>query len=149
MILEFNKEFFFLSNFYKCRVEYNGLVYPSSENAYQASKCKDVNLKPQFTNITARESKNLGRKSKLIENWDNRKYDIMKEIVKQKFKDQTLRRRLANTSPHYLVEGNYWHDNIWGDCNCKRDSCSLIGSNWLGKILMAERDSIVKEFMRK
>lgn len=37
-----------------------------------------------------------------------------------------------------IVEGNYWHDNYWGNCTC--DKCKNIeGQNKLGKILMKIR----------
>jgi predicted NAD-dependent protein-ADP-ribosyltransferase YbiA (DUF1768 family) len=34
--------FRFLSNFHVCAIEYEGLIYPSTENAYQASKVVPV-----------------------------------------------------------------------------------------------------------
>ena len=45
------------------------------------------------------------------------------------------------TAPAPLLEGNYWHDNYWGDCKCK--TCEKTeGQNKLGRILMIVRKEI-------
>ena len=36
MINRFVDEYYFLSNFYECPVEYNGIVYGNNEAAFQA-----------------------------------------------------------------------------------------------------------------
>ena len=38
VIDSFVGEYYFLSNFYPCSIEHDGLRYPSSEHAYQAAK---------------------------------------------------------------------------------------------------------------
>jgi predicted NAD-dependent protein-ADP-ribosyltransferase YbiA (DUF1768 family) len=43
--------------------------------------------------------------------------------------------RLLLTGDEELIEGNYWHDHIWGVCDGT-------GTNWLGKILMEIRDEL-------
>ena len=49
-----------------------------------------------------------------------------------------LREKLFKTGDLLLVEGNYWHDNYWGDCFC--DKCKgRKGENFLGRILMNVR----------
>jgi len=66
----------------------------------------------------------------------------MRSAVKAKFKQNSeLLKLLIATKPHDLIEGNYWHDNIWGDCLCSR--CKNIkGQNLLGKILMEVREEL-------
>jgi len=57
----------------------------------------------------------------------------MSEVVHAKFaQNKDIRIQLVNTFPHDLVEGNTWHDYFYGVCNGQ-------GTNWLGRILMAER----------
>ena len=58
------------------------------------------------------------------------------------FKQNILAREtLLGTSTKELVEGNYWHDNVWGDCSCEK--CKNIkGQNLLGKQLMQVRQEI-------
>lgn len=38
----FRGEYDFLSNFYKCNVEHEGVIYSSVENAFQAAKTLDL-----------------------------------------------------------------------------------------------------------
>lgn len=43
-----NKEYEWLSNMYPCEVVMYGFIYPSVENAYQASKCECLSDRPMF-----------------------------------------------------------------------------------------------------
>ena len=47
-ISSFTGEYEFLSNFYLCRIPYGGIIYPSAETAFQASKCPDTNDRERF-----------------------------------------------------------------------------------------------------
>jgi hypothetical protein len=47
--------------------------------------------------------------------------------------------RLLATDPHSLIEGNIWHDQVWGDCRCGGSRCVGPGNNWLGYLLMVRR----------
>jgi predicted NAD-dependent protein-ADP-ribosyltransferase YbiA (DUF1768 family) len=50
-----------------------------------------------------------------------------------------LRQKLITTKGKTLIEGNFWHDNTWGDCYC--ENCKdTKGKNLLGRSLMALRD---------
>jgi predicted NAD-dependent protein-ADP-ribosyltransferase YbiA (DUF1768 family) len=49
-----------------------------------------------------------------------------------------LARQLLDTHGVLLVEGNTWHDQVWGSCRCD-DHCDTPGGNALGVILMAVR----------
>jgi len=55
---------------------------------------------------------------------------------------------LIQTDGYKLVEGNHWHDNIWGDCKCSK--CENIpGENWLGKVLIQLREGFINgEYVR-
>jgi predicted NAD-dependent protein-ADP-ribosyltransferase YbiA (DUF1768 family) len=62
-------------------------------------------------------------------------------IIRNKFSDKYMSDLLLNTGDEELIEGNYWHDNYWGNCTCSK--CKDIeGQNKLGKILMKVRDEI-------
>jgi ribA/ribD-fused uncharacterized protein len=86
------------------------------------------------------ESKKLGRQIKLRSDWEGIKDNIMYTGVLAKFAQHSdLKQQLLDTHPLILIEGNYHHDNYWGDCYCKK--CQKIaGKNSLGKILMYVRD---------
>jgi ribA/ribD-fused uncharacterized protein len=90
---------------------------------------------------TPGKAKRLGRAITLRTDWETVKYDIMLMGLRLKFCDKELREKLRKTGDEMLVEGNYWHDNIWGDCSC--DACkNRPGRNELGKLLMQVRNEI-------
>ena len=141
MIKLFMGAYEFLSNYYDpCPVTFEGRTYRNSEAAYQAQKCRYDDKKDLFMELSPDEAKGLGKRITIIEDWDDKKLDIMREIVHAKFiQHPELVPRLLNTGGEWLLEGNYWHDNFYGDCQCP-DCRGIPGRNWLGHILMDERD---------
>lgn len=142
MIARFTEEYRFLSNFWPCRIEFEGETYASAEHAYQAAKTLDKDARRPFwakPTIRAGEAKKLGspKKLKLRPDWDSVKYGIMYSLVEQKFKDPELAKMLISTIGHDLVEGNEHNDVVWGVCRGK-------GTNWLGRILMDVREKLVE-----
>lgn len=125
----------YLSNFFPCSlgIWYEGLRYPSTEHAYQAAKVDSHDRLP-FTTCNAKEVKRLGGNVSLdVEQWESVKYDVMLQLVTQKFAThKKLREKLLATGNAYLEETNHWHDQTWGVCNG-------MGKNWLGQILMNVR----------
>ncbi len=129
-----------LSNFHECPVYFEGIIFPSSENAYQAAKV-DADYRNRFRNISAAKAKKEWKKMPRIdaskEEWDARKYDVMSVILFDKFyRNKDLREKLMETEKNhmYLEETNHWKDTFWGvDIN-------LGGKNKLGQILMAIRE---------
>ena len=57
VINHFAGEYFFLSNFYPCRVAFYGMCLPSVEAAFQAAKCATPNDRVQFLNLAANQAK--------------------------------------------------------------------------------------------
>ena len=101
----FRGEYDFLSNFYKCNVEHEGVIYSSVENAFQAAKTLDLTERRQFENCTAREAKKLGKKVKLRSDWENVKVKIMCNLVFQKFNNsEYLRTRLLIVQDKVIEE---------------------------------------------
>jgi hypothetical protein len=62
----------------------------------------------------------------------------MKKFLMQKFSKHEFKSLLLSTENMFLEEGNYWHDNFWGNCYCKKCK-NIIGKNQLGKLLMKVR----------
>lgn len=148
MINEFKHEYAFLSNFYYSSVVYDGICYGTVEHAYQAQKTTDwIKKKAIQSAPTPAEAKRIGQKVTLPSNWEQIKVPIMKALILDKFlNNKDLQEKLLNTEIKYLTEGNYWHDNFWGDCGCK--SCrSIPGLNNLGEILMQTRSFISGKHM--
>lgn len=152
MIDRFNNEYKFLSNFYPCEIEYQGIEYPSVEHFYVAMKCNSdqiidnihydkISFREKVSNVsTAGKVKALGKKIKIRENWDDIKLKVMSIGLNQKFNHDDLKALLISTNDEELVEGNYWHDNFYGQCTCEK--CKGKGKNNLGKMLMRVRDEL-------
>ena len=132
-----------LTNYYLCDVVIDNLKFSSSEAAYHAQKFLDIDIKKLMTELIPDEAKHVSRELKrfIREDWENVKYDMMKKVVTEKFKQNPdCLKELLNTRPLELVEDTTgWHDNIWGECTC--DDCKNIEhQNLLGKILMEIRE---------
>ena len=135
----FDDEYSFLSNFYEHPVEYDGLIYPTNEHAFQAAKVLDIKQKEKIKNESSpSRAKFAGRHVKLRDDWEQVKIDIMYEICKKKFENKDLREKLLATGDKILIEGNTWNDDFWG-------KCTENGKNNLGLILMKIREEIKKE----
>lgn len=142
VIHAFSGDYAFLSNFWQEPVGLDGLVYPSVEHAFQASKTKVYHVRLEFTDatMTCLAAKRKGRLLSLRDDWEAVKVDVMLACLHAKFRPgYDLARRLLETGAAFLIEGNTWHDNVWGDCHCGRPQCSMPGRNRLGYLLMAVR----------
>jgi ribA/ribD-fused uncharacterized protein len=141
-IVSFTGAFKFLSNFYPCEVEYEGIKYPSSEHAYVAAKTTDIIQKYSISEMDSPgDVKRLGKKLKIRPDWEKVKITIMRSIVEAKFdQNPDLMQMLQMTRPHELIEGNSWGDTFWGQSPLGK------GKNELGKILMSVRDDISRMF---
>ena len=153
MIDCFDGDYRFLSNMYplpqKIKVVYTGIdsvckngsiEVDNTEAAYQAGKADNPKI---FENLNGIQSKKLSHKIKMttkdIEDWDTyKKFMLMKRLLKMKFAIPELKEMLLATGDEELVEGNYWHDTIWGVCDG-------VGENHLGKMLMEIREDLRNE----
>jgi hypothetical protein len=140
IINKFSDEESFLSNFYPSTLTYKGKEYKTLEHAYQAFKSEDESEQEWIRSMdTPGKAKKNGQKVHLRKDWDEFKDNLMLELLRIKFLDIDLLNQLKNTKGYLLVEGNYWHDNYFGNCDCQ--NCRNIeGQNKLGKMLMQIRD---------
>lgn len=136
----FRGQKFYLSNFYPCNVDYEGIMYPSSEHAYQASKVLDEKTRREVAQlIFPAAAKKVGQKLKLRPFWKEIKIGIMADIVRAKFtQNEDCKIRLLATGDEELIEYNTWQDRYWGVCDGQ-------GENHLGRILMKVRDELRQE----
>ena len=144
VIDSFSGEYSWLSNFYPVVIYSSGFNFQSVEIAYQASKTNNYMDWRQFALLEGKDSgkaKRMGRKVKLIRDWDLKKLSFMKRYLYQKFMYAELRGKLLATGNAILIEGNYWHDNYWGNCKCEKCK-NKPGLNHLGKMLMEIRGNI-------
>ena len=166
----FAYEWRFLSNFYPVEVRLwiteDGMiyarkmpdaaveVYASTEHAYQAAKTFITQKREVFQlasnpRLTAGQAKRIGRKLReqgQRSDWEQVNVGLMRELLQQKFDQETLKQKLLSTGTAYLEEGNTWHDTFWGVCHgklegivCKQGEHAHIGDNLLGLLLMEVR----------
>lgn len=135
----FTGKYRFLSNFFPLRhvLVIDEIEFKTVEHAYQASKTTDqVHRKIISLCGDPRDAKKFGKSVRLRDDWEEKKLEIMEDLVRQKFQnDLELQDLLFNTGDAELIEGNWWGDVFWGVSNG-------IGENHLGKILMKIRREI-------
>ena len=137
MINKFRGANRFLSNFYETKVEWEGLVYPSSEAAFQAGKTLDKEERKKFCFMKPVEAKHEGYKVTLRDDWEDVKLHVMYEVVLAKFsQNEFLKQKLIATGREWLEEGNTWGDRTWGTVNG-------VGQNLLGHVLMTVRSVLM------
>lgn len=131
---EFVDKYYFLSNFYPAPVTCFGYTFQNNEAAFQAAKCPA--RMQEFCGLNPSEAKRLGRRVYLRTDWEDIKDDVMYEVCKAKFsQNSSLAVLLLMTGNAELIEGNTWGDRVWG-------MCDGVGENRLGKILMKIRDEL-------
>ena len=128
----------FLSNFYSSKIVYNGRVYRTAEHLFQCCKSESESEREAVRACpTAAEARRAGRKVTLRKDWTFRRLGAMRAVLRLKFSDKYLAKKLIATGDSELVEENTWHDDFWGVCVCKK--CNGYGRNELGKALMRIR----------
>jgi ribA/ribD-fused uncharacterized protein len=134
-----NDAFGFLSNFAPYRVFIDGLIWPTSEHYFQASKFDEYNIRERIRAIespmkAAKEGRN--RDIPIRSNWELIKDDIMRKAIRAKFmQHHRIKVELLNTKGFCIVEQTV-NDHYWGDGG------DGSGKNMLGVLLMELRKSL-------
>lgn len=137
-IEDFRGDYRWLSNFHMVQVTFEDEVYTSTEHAYQAAKTFLPAERRAIREATScGDAKRLGQKVSMRPDWEDVKVDVMRDLLRQKFKYPELRAKLLATGRQHLVEGNTWRDFFWGVCDGD-------GENHLGRLLMDVRAEINK-----
>lgn len=131
-----------LDNFYKKDMFYQGRVWSSAENAYQAQKSADLNTKELFIKYEPEYARLYGNLIDARFDWHRVDDMYLDEILSAKFEDSELRDLLLSTGDSELVyDTTETHDNDLGHCRCA-ECISRIGQNRLGKALMKLREQL-------
>lgn len=136
------------------QLEDRWIEFPHGEHGYQWPKTLDPDERAWIlASATPGIAKRRGQQVKKRPGWDDQsipfvkqiRYIVMRAVVDAKFQLGTSATELLlSTEDAELIEGNYWHDQTWGDCRCgKKPECAEPGSNWLGKILMECRTELL------
>ena len=152
------------SNYFVHDITIDGVVYKSSEHAFQCKKflykgasktSRDYaevirNIKtPNMSRILASQKKMGGyawtkplnvlideyKSAKIDPNWDENRVDVMYNILRHKFQDPKLREILLSTGDKEIVEHTS-RDKFWADGG------DGSGKNMLGKLLVKVREEL-------
>jgi ribA/ribD-fused uncharacterized protein len=133
IIKGFSGPYRFLSNFYPAVVQLDGMYFPTVEHAYQAAKFEDVAIRRSVQVLpTPGKAKHFGGSGLIRTDWSKIRFEIMQDLVIQKFSAPEFSKMLLSTGDKYLEESNHWGDTFWG-------KSGGIGENKLGQILMEIR----------
>lgn len=153
----------FLSNFYNGKGSFFffiNMTFPTAEHAYQYVKARKAGDKKTGLLIkkaqTPKEAKTLSHQITVpfgfADEWNAIRKQVMRDILREKFKNPYLRQLLLDTKGYTLVEAT--GDKFWG-CGLNQDNPVLgdhtkwPGANWLGIILMELRAEIEIEELEK
>lgn len=142
VINTFRGRWAFLSNFHPATLVWEGITYPTSEHAFNAGKSTSPETRHWIADAeTPSDAKARGRRVPLRPGWDERiRFQVMRDVLAAKFTARPARiAALLSTGGATLIEGNTWHDNVWGDCRCGCPACAEPGQNHLGRLLMELR----------
>lgn len=124
------------SNFQSSPIYGNGVRYPTVEHYFQAMKMARWEDHERIRNAPdPGTAKRLGNTLPMRSNWPELRREVMLGGLRAKFAPGThFARELLATGDRPFVEWNSWHDNIWGQCTCRKCR-NQIGDNLLGRAL--------------
>lgn len=163
MIMRMTKDYVFFwtakdiySNFHYSPFIHKGVIFKWAEQAIMYQKAKLFGASNVAERIMGAKSpadcKALGRSRDIpFDNkvWDRNKERIFKEILRDKFKQNNLRKLMLETGEREFAEASPY-DKIWG-IGLRENHPDAInknkwrGQNLLGKILTEIRDEIKEE----
>ena len=137
------REFYCLDNFSSFKVEWDGYLYASLEEAYQTAKF--LKSAPEIAekikkSHSAHEAQKIAfaNKDKVRSDWQEVKLTIMEELLRKKLQQNPyVKQKLLQTKDYIIVEDSP-KDNFWG---WGKDRT---GENHLGKLWMKLRDELLK-----
>jgi ribA/ribD-fused uncharacterized protein len=133
---DFSAQFHWLSNFSPSPIDFEGDLYMTVENAFQAAKTTDHRARALIRDCGPDEAKMRGMHVPLRESWDEMRVAVMESLLEAKFTIPALRSRLIATAPRVIVNRNVFGDTFWGICRGQ-------GRNELGKAIMRVRDQVI------
>lgn len=142
--IAFQSQHAYLSNFFPCKIKYNGIQYNSAEHAYQHTRATFLGFHSNAESARragkAEEAKRACSNLPSSKEWDACKQKTMKDIVCAKFaQNLDLQGKLLSTGDRPLLEATY--DSYWG-CGFPLTAKKLREGNWHGKnylgIILAE-----------
>ena len=143
----------YLSNFTEAPVEYNGVVFPSIENAFQAAKflhSTKPHLFAELASMTPAEAKSAGSRTGMkkrgatldLATWDKVSLTLMKQLVEQRMKTDARYKEIIEQGRRDGVAFLHFErsgaKSLWGGSFPKdfpKAPAYFHGANRLGRIL--------------
>ena len=129
----YEQDHYYLSNFSAFKVEFDGRLFDTAENAYHFQR---FTLHEDRAAIICAESAHAAfryaqeNKSRQRPEWDSVKVDTMRQIIRAKAEQhEYVRRKLLQTGDRELIE-NSWRDPFWG-WGENRDGENMLGKLWM------------------
>ena len=143
-IVSFRDGYQFLSNMFSCPIMVGDIELGTVEHAYVAHKVTE-DMRPrvalELQPMNPGQAKRHGRKIPLRPDWHKVKFDIMLELLRQKFvATSSFGDALLKTGDRMIIEGNTWGDKTWGMTDY--NSIGFSGHNKLGELLMQRRNEL-------
>lgn len=137
-----------LSNLYKCSVMFEGIIFPTSEHAYQAGKARKPEVRDWLLAAPSPALVAMAAHGLYVwdvhPDWSKTKFDRMRGVLYAKFTQHPkLKELLLSTGDKRLVEAatvDNAVNRLWGEVDGK-------GKNMLGVLLMELRDKLRTENM--
>ena len=130
------------SNFYKSPFVYKGYTLLYSEQAFMLEKALLFDKSKVATIVNAKSPKEAKAAGRSVRNyndkiWSEKRYQIMVNVLKEKFRKPELQEILLATGNKCLVEGSPF-DKIWGVGIAFDDDRILDEQNWRGQNLLGK-----------
>lgn len=146
----YHSELVYLSNFYLCPIRYDGAIYSSVEQAFQACKVKDAGYSRLASDIMETENpytiKHMGEKITPKDSWRANEINTMKAIIKEKFlQNPHLMNKLVNSpfTRFYEMTTNLKWATGNPNVNKQLVTNDLTGENHQGKIIGQLKDEFL------
>ena len=138
------REFYPLDNFSSFKVEWNGYLYASLEEAYQAASFMGSNeelVEKVKKSHSADEAQRIAyaNRDKQRTDWNEVKLEIMEELLRLKVEQNPYVKKKLLQTENYLIVEDSPKDSFWG-WGPNRD-----GENQLGKLWMKLREELKKD----
>ncbi len=125
---------------------YENLVFPTVEHFYHAGRTLQHQARQEILDTPSPYlAKQIGHSFEMRglerEDWHEINVPHMENGLRQKFSLIVFEKFILDTGNEELIEGNWWHDNFWGSCNCEKckERFPNGGLNTLGNLLMKIR----------
>jgi ribA/ribD-fused uncharacterized protein len=133
----YTPKFYVFNNFSAHAVKFEGKLYPTSEHAYQATKCTDPKGREEIRKARSpKQAKILANevyKNAKDPDWEGKKVSVMEEILRAKLTQHAEATEALKESGQEEIIEDSPIDYFWGE------GADGSGQNMLGKLWMKIR----------